>query len=310
MIVGSRSWIGLIFRLRGSVLRAVGPRVVINTLLATAITYAVMHYRPSFTTSMVPFSVVGFALSIFLGFRNNTSYDRFWEGRKLWGRLINTTRSLARQVLTLVDYKNEQSSDALTSEQRGMVECVVAYAHCLRLHLRDERDHSDLRPFMPADEIASLDHESNRPVAILQNLASRFAKAAREGRVDSYHLGLLENTLTDLTDIQGGCERIKSTPIPFTYTVLMHRIVGMYCLFLPLGLIKHIGTATPFVVAFVSYAFFGLDAIGDEIEEPFGTDVNDLPLSTISRMIEVNLRQRLGDESIPDLLKPVKGLLQ
>ena len=163
---------------------------------------------------------------------------------------------------------------------------------------------------MPGEEIARLDEESNRPVAILQTLGSHFAKAAREGRVDSYHLGLLENTLTDLTDIQGGCERIKSTPIPFSYTVLMHRIVGLYCLLLPLGLIKYIGTATPFVVAFVSYAFFGLDAIGDEIEQPFGKDVNDLPLSTISRMIEVNLRQRLGDENLPEMLKPVKGILQ
>lgn len=310
MIVASRSWIGLIFRLRGSVLRAVGPRVIVNSLLATAITYAVMQYKPSFTTSMVPFSVVGFALSIFLGFRNNTSYDRFWEGRKLWGRLINTTRSLARQILTLVDYKSSAGDGSISQEQRSMVEYVIAYAHCLRLHLRDERDHGDLKPFMPGEEIARLDGESNRPVAILQTLGSHFAKAAREGRVDSYHLGLLENTLTDLTDIQGGCERIKSTPIPFSYTVLMHRIVGLYCLFLPLGLIKYIGTATPFVVAFVSYAFFGLDAIGDEIEQPFGKDVNDLPLSTISRMIEVNLRQRLGDENLPEMLKPVKGILQ
>ncbi len=115
--------------------------------------------------------------------------------------------------------------------------------------------------------------------------------------------------LTGLTDLQGACERIKSTPIPFSYTTLIHRIVAVYCCGLPFGVVSDTCWFTPIVVLVVSYAFFGLDTVGDEIEQPFGTDANDLPLSAISRMIEVNLRQRIGDTDIPPLLRPVDELL-
>jgi putative membrane protein len=123
------------------------------------------------------------------------------------------------------------------------------------------------------------------------------------------HLPTLEASLTGLTDLQGACERIKSTPIPFSYTTLIHRIVAVYCYGLPFGVVSDTGWFTPLVVLVVSYAFFGLDTVGDEIEQPFGTDANDLPLTAISRMIEVNLRQRIGDTDIPPLLRPVDELL-
>ena len=123
------------------------------------------------------------------------------------------------------------------------------------------------------------------------------------------HLPVLEQSLTDLTDIQGACERIKSTPIPSSYTVLIHRIVALYTFSLPFGIVDAVGIATPVVVAIIAYAFFGLDAVGEEIEEPFGTDINDLPLSTLSRMIEINLRQTLGEAEVPDVLRPVDGVL-
>ena len=112
-----------------------------------------------------------------------------------------------------------------------------------------------------------------------------------------------------LTDIQGACERIKGTPIPFSYTTLIHRITAVYCYALPFGLVDEVKVFTPFVCAIVAYAFFGLDVVGDEIEMPFGTDFNDLPLRAISRMIEVNLLQRLGEEDLPPLLKPINEFL-
>ena len=115
--------------------------------------------------------------------------------------------------------------------------------------------------------------------------------------------------MTTLTDLQGACERIKGTPIPFSYTTLIHRIVAFYCYGLPFGLVSSVGAFTPVVVVVVSYAFFGLDTVGDEIEQPFGTDANDLPLAAISRTIEVNLRQRLGETDLPPLLRPVDEIL-
>ena len=131
-----------------------------------------------------------------------------------------------------------------------------------------------------------------------------FSKEYRSDNIHPQHLPLLEEALTDFTNLQGGCERIKSTPIPFSYNVLLHRIVAIYCFTLPFGMAPLVDWFTPIVVALIGYAFLGIDAIGEEIEEPFGTDANDLPLLAISTMIEVNVRQRLDGEELPELCEP------
>ena len=267
-------------------------------------------FRASLTP--LPFTLIGLALGIFLGFRNNTSYDRFWEGRKLWGGLVNVSRSLARQVLTLI---GPSRGDCDPGERqallRELVHRQIAYVHCLRHHLRDEQGSiGELRAHLPFEEVQALDDEHNRPIAILQRQGERFAELWQSGQIHDYHLPVLEGSLTELTNIQGGCERIKSTPIPFSYTVLIHRLVAFYCFALPFGIADAVGQFTPLVVLMVSYAFFGLDAIGDEIEEPFGTDLADLPLSSISRMIEVDLRRRLDEPDLPPMLTPEGGVLQ
>jgi putative membrane protein len=120
---------------------------------------------------------------------------------------------------------------------------------------------------------------------------------------------VLEASLTSFTDIQGACERIKTTPIPFSYTTLIHRITAVYCYALPFGVVDTVGIYTPVVVVLVAYAFFGLDVVGDEIEMPFGTDPNDLALGAISRTIETNLRQRIGDAQLPGPAQPVDDVL-
>jgi len=132
--------------------------------------------------------------------------------------------------------------------------------------------------------------------------------ARRKRWIHALHVPVIEGSLTAMTDIQGACERIKSTPIPYSYTVLMHRLVAMYCLLLPFGLQDAAGWATPVVVLCISYALFGLDAIGDEVEQPFGVDPNDLPLSSISRTIEGNLRRRIG-EPPPKKYAPRNGII-
>jgi len=195
--------------------------------------------------------------------------------------------------------------------QRAFYMTLIGYVVSLKLHLRDELgDLSELAPFLPADELPPLRRETNVPVAILQRLSDQLREAYLEGWVHPLHLPLLENQLTTLTDIQGGCERIKNTPIPFSYTVLIHRIVAVYCFTLPFGIVKTTHLMTPLVVALMAYSFLGLDAVGDEIEDPFGRDINDLPLSQLSRMIERNLRQRLGEEELPPAIQPdAKGVL-
>jgi ion channel-forming bestrophin family protein len=307
------SWLQIVIHLRTSVLTRIWGRLLVTTLFALVVTEAfkfeVFEGIEKFSLSPLPFSLIGLALGIFLGFRNNTSYQRFWEGRILWGRLVNTSRSLTRQVLTLIQAP-EGSEEALAAYQRSFVHHLAAYVHSLRYHLRGEKEsYAELERLIPEDDLGALAGSSNPPIMLIQGMGQRATEAWRNGWLDTFHLPTLESSLTNLTDIQGGCERIKSTPIPFSYTILIHRIVAVYCLALPFGLVTVTHQATPLVVLLVSYAFFGLDAIGDEIENPFGLDDHDLPLDAMSTMIEVNVRDQLGETDLPALKTPVSNVL-
>jgi ion channel-forming bestrophin family protein len=209
--------------------------------------------------------------------------------------------------------REERASDAELAElldfHKEMVHRAAAYVHSLRMHLRDQDGVHELVRLLPEQEIEELRREGNRPIAILHTLGERFRDAWLRGWVHSQHLPVLEKSLGDLTDIQGGCERIKSTPIPFSYTALIHRIVAIYCFALPFGIVNEIEGFTPVVVAIISYAFFGLDAVGDEIEDPFGTEPNDLPLTMLSTMIEIDVRRRIDDEDLPAMPVPIKDVL-
>lgn len=314
------SWIRLLLIVRGSSVRHTWKRVVFTTAVACVVTY--LHETQNMfhdNLTMAPFSLIGLALGIFLGFRNNTSYDRFWEGRKLWGRIVNTSRTLTRQLLTLIhstdrgqsylSTKDEGGPVVASAFQRRMVYRLIAYVHSLRLHLRDQDRLDELKEFLEPGDMESIRDELNRPVALLQQLGDEIRQAWDRGEINAYHVSVLEASLTEFTNVQGGCERIKSTPIPFSYNILLHRIVFLYCVGLPFGLVSDVTIITPVVVLLVSYAFFGLDAVGDEIENPFGEDDNDLPLSAITRMIEINLRERLGETKLPPLLKATNHVL-
>ncbi len=306
------SWWRLVLKYRGSELPRTKYRIL--GVVITAVVVTALEDQTGWSTSLtpLPFQLVGIALGIFLGFRNNASYDRWWEGRKLWGSLVNTSRSFTRQILTLVGPQPGAApvdEAAVAALRDDLVRRVIAFAHALRLSLRDDPDLTELAPFLPADDLARLRDEINRPYAITQGIAVRLRRAWSDGLVHPMHVPVLEASMTSLTDIQGACERIKSTPIPFSYTTLIHRITAVYCYALPFGVVDQVKLFTPFVCTVVAYAFFGLDVVGDEIEMPFGTDYNDLPLRGISRAIEVNLRQRLGDDPLPPLLKPVGDFL-
>ncbi len=313
MLVPSKmSWWRTVLRYRGSELPRTKYRILGVAIAATAVTvFEELHgWHPNLTP--LPFTLIGVALGIFLGFRNNASYDRWWEGRKLWGALVNTSRSFARQILTLVGPQpGEPQGDreALRALHETLVKRVMAFVHALRLALRDDQDLSMLTTFLSEEEVTALRDERNRPFAINQGTAERLREAWMAGLIHPMHLPVLEGSLTSLTDIQGACERIKSTPIPFSYTTLIHRITAIYCYALPFGVVDQVKIYTPFVCAIVAYAFFGLDVVGEEIEMPFGTDYNDLPLRAISRMIEVNLRQRLGEHDLPPLHTPINDYL-
>ncbi|GAA3738601.1 hypothetical protein GCM10022422_22560 [Flavobacterium ginsengisoli] len=231
----------------------------------------------------------GIALAIFLGFRNNVSYDRFWEGRKLWGALLNDTRSLARQSITLLNTKENKL------ESQKFINLLIAFVYALKHQLRNTNSTEDFNRLLPSDFKEQLKDVHFKPIIILRELGLWVKKAKEEGKIDGMAQLAFEENLNKLSDIVGGCERIASTPIPYTYSVLLHRTVYIYCFILPFGFVETLGWITPFAIVFIAYTFVALEAIADELEEPFGVQPNDLALDAMSLMIENTLLE-LNDQ--------------
>lgn len=264
-----------------------------------------------------PLTIVGVTLGILLGFRSNEAYNRYWEARTLWGGLVNHSRTYTRLILTLIppcytDGANE-AEHAVKAEHavfhREMIYRQIAFVHALRCHLRRVPVFDDITDLLPPPELAQLKNERNVPAAILHRAGERLRDAWRRGWLQDFHVMSINDTLTELTNVQGGCERIKNTPIPRGYTFLTHKIVIGYCCALPFGLVETLGTITPLVVLLVAFTFLILDRFGRIIEDPFCTDHNSLPLNSLARTIEINLRQRLGESDLPDDLQPTDGVL-
>jgi putative membrane protein len=255
----------------------------------------------------LPLAMIGGALSVFLAFRNNSSYDRWWEARILWGGLVNTARTFARQVLTLVD---EDHPDFLeVDSRRTLVELQTAYVHALRCHLRRQNPFPEFERTLAPDVVQQLRGQRNIPAALLLIMGRVLRQFYDTGRIDSILFMTLDKSLTDLCNIQGACERIKSTPLPRQYDYVPRMVIGVYCVLLPFGLVGEMGMFTPIASTLVSFIFLALDTSGRDIEDPFENTVHDTPMSTLSRMIEFNLRQNLDQETIPNEVKPVEGFL-
>jgi putative membrane protein len=312
MMVRERpSGLKLFLALRGSVLPRILPALLVNIGIATLVTWS--HgdlFALKITLSTIPFTLIGLPLSIFLGFRNNAAYDRFWEGRKLWGELVLRSRNLARQCLSLIDYPAPaQATDGLTDVRVRMIYRAIAFSHALRDLLRSQPSHAGMQDLLLPAEWAQLQQARHKPDFLMLAMGMDLRLCLQQGRIDPCLVAAIDSTLSALTGAAAACERIRNTPVPFSYTLLLHRTAYLYCFLLPFGLVDSIGFMTPFVVAIVAYTFFGLDALGDEIEEPFGLEPNDLPLDAICRAIEIDLRSALRDPNVPPPLAPVHDCL-
>lgn len=323
IIKKNMSRLQMLIYFRGGGISAIWWRLSIFTVFSVVITTLEIHFHvEQYSLTPVPFTLLGATLGIFLAFRNNSAYDRFWEARKLWGALVNTSRSFARQSFSFIDNRalNEDAAESTKAAdgqaeldlyrfREEMVTKAVAFTRALRHRLRDSNPIDDLVQYIPANELDRLSTHRNIPTAILHDMGQRLAEIRRRGWIHPWHAPVLEKSLVDFTDILGGCERIKNTPIPFCYTVLTHQIVTFYCFLLPFGLIKTVGILTPFVAFLISYAFLGLDAIGDELEQPFGLELNDLPLQSLCTTIEIDLLQSLGRDDLPETPLPTNDVL-
>lgn len=255
--------------------------------------------------SGIPVTILGSAIGVFLAFRTSSAYDRWWEARTLWGGLVNYSRTLARQTATLIT-----PTDLATQKlQHSLVMSQIAYVHALRCHLRDQAVFPELVKLLPRETIESLRNYRNVPAALLLQMANQLRMAFEEGAIDSIRFTALDETLTQLTNIQGGCERIKNTPLPRQYDYFPRLLVTFFCLLLPLGFVEEFGMATPIASTFVSFAFMVLDSIGRGIETPFANTVHDTPMTSLARSIEIDLRQHMGESETPAAIQPVAGFV-
>ncbi|KLN60429.1 hypothetical protein WH96_11875 [Kiloniella spongiae] len=314
----------LFFVLKGSVVPTIAPQILFSALVGLFAYLAHSHflnYLPNLTVT--PFILLGVTLSIFLGFRNRASYERWWEARKLWGQLIIDTRSLARQIQTYAWVKDTSEEDIGDNEsrlnttnefdeitfqckarQKRFVQLAISFSHALRHHLRGTDYNDDVHQFLSAEDLNRLNKVRHKPNFILNLMGEELQQMLQKEFISEISARNLEERLTSLSFILAACERIRNTPLPFAYNLLLHRTAYIYCFCLPFGLVTSIGIMTPFVTAIIAYTFFGLDALGEELEDPFGTSAHDLALTTMSHSIEVNLLETLNEENLPDPLKP------
>lgn len=288
-------WFRMLLAWRGSVLPQLLPRLSLIFCISLVALAAHDHLLPVSLNlnTTAPFSLVGIALAVFLGFRNNASYDRWWEARKLWGQLLNKSRSLVRQALTL-------PNRPLPQEDVGeFVAALSALPHALRHQLRRGDPREDLAARLPAPLFERVMSSRYRPATLMLYLGEWVQRHAREGALDPLAVLAFDRNLNGLSDVIGGCERIVSTPLPFAYSVMIHRTVYFFCASLPFGLVDSIGVFTPVFSVFVAYTFMAHEAIASQIEEPFGTDDNDLALNTMSAVMEDAMRDMRGEAAVP-----------
>ena len=296
----------IFFALRGSIIPKIYPQLLLVTILSTIITI-IQHWVPdSFPYyGIATFTLLGIALSLFLGFRNNASYQRWWEARGLWGQLVYDSRSLTRQVLSFIDEGDEAGQQA----QRSMIHLSIAFAHAVRHRLRGTEPWQDIERFVDPSQHAIMHQAKNLPDYIMRLLGKQLGEIRRQGFTSEQMIQNMDERLTSMTIVLAACERIHNTPLPFAYMLLVHRTTYLYCIMLPFGLVASLGWVTPLISAVIAYAFFGLDALSEELEEPFGLAANQLPLTALSRTIEINLLEALGETDIPPDIAPVKGYL-
>jgi putative membrane protein len=293
----------MLFTLRGSIIPVIWKRVLGMVLLAVAVVLLEQHLpHTGIELGAIPLTLMGLTLAIFLGFRNTVAYERWWEARTLWGELLIVVRNLGRQTVTLPDGLAEP-------ERERLVHRLIAFAHALRHHLRGTAPGDEVSRWLTPEEAAALVGRPNPPNLLLAMISQGYAQLHRERRLDPMLLANIDAQVTRLSYVLGGCERIQGTPIPFAYILLLHRTVYMYCLLLPFCLIGSVGWVTPLMVGVLSYTFFGLDALGDQIENPFDRLPNDLALDAMCRTVEIGLGELLGQRDLPAPLQPVDGVL-
>jgi len=246
----------------------------------TAVLAFIFHYfEISYEGTTAVHSIMGIVLGFFLVFRSNGAYDRWWEGRKTWGALVNNSRNLAMKFAVMVP-KNHEYRNLVT-------ECMSAYPKTLKEHLRSGVDEFEVERLR---KDLQLEHIGHMPNAIAKKLVWVTNELKKEGTIDAEQYRVLDAQLMSLTDITGICERIKNTPIPYSYSIFMKKFIFVFLTTLPFAFLPTYGYWTIGIELLLLYVLMSIELLAEEIEDPFGSDINDLPTDELSVKIEQNIR--------------------
>ncbi|MCE2574612.1 bestrophin family protein [Komagataeibacter sp. FNDCR2] len=243
----------------------------------------------------LPVSLIGSALVLFMSFRNNSAYNRWWEGRTLWGAVTNNSRSFARQAGTIL---------------RGcpdLARAMAAYPYALRGALARVDATDDIMRLLPDSMKPGLEGRANIPAAILFEIGLRVDAESRRLGIDGALQGQIDRILSDMSNAQGGLERIRNTPLAIQFSVLPKVVAVVFCIILPLSMVQTLGWITPLGSSLVGLLFVALDKIGNDLQDPFSMTPHGMPMLTISRNIEIDLLQSCGLPA-PAPLAPVRGV--
>ncbi|AJX15607.1 hypothetical protein WJ78_17205 [Burkholderia ubonensis] len=302
MIVRPRqNWLQMLFVWNGSVLQSIIPQLVFMAIVSTLAVFTNGRiFGEKIPLNTAPFTLFGLALAIFLAFRNNASFERFKEARHLWGDVLIASRTLTSQMRR---YLPDHVDDALRNQT---IDLLIAFVYALKHQLRHTDPADDLTRVLGRARTDALSGKVYKPVALLDeirgNLARMLARAPDAGTTR----WMVDEQINRLGNAVGGCERIASTPIPFAYSVLLHRTVYAYCVLLPFGLVDSTEFFTPLICVFISYTLIALEAIANEVAEPFSTAPNALALDAMARTIERSVLELCGAE-LPKEVAPTNA---
>ncbi len=282
-------WFRLALRYRGSVIGEVMPRALLCGGLGAIV--SALHARGwplsvPILGSLIPNIVLG----LLLVFRTNTAYDRFWEGRKAWGGLVNNTRNLARQIWVGIG----EAEPGDRAEKIATLRLLVAFAVAVKLHLRHEPPNAELAALMAPSRFEKLQRMNHPSLEIAFWIADYLQTQHQRGLLHVYQLQAILELLDRQTDMLGACERIKKTPMPLAYAIHLKQLLLLYCLSLPFQMVADVGWLTAPFTALTSFALLGIEEIGIEIEDPFGRDANDLPLDAICEAMLRNIEDLIS----------------
>jgi len=277
-------WWQLIFQKEGSVVGVIAYRVLVCVLFAEFIAFLNVKGFPVHipaASNIIPSVVLG----LLLVFRTNTAYERYWEGRRLWGDMTNTIRNLARQIWVAV----EESNQGDRQSKIETLELLPAFAVATKLHLRGYKVSPELAGLMSPERYDKLTTMNHPPLEIAFWIADYLQAQYEEKKLAIHQLDSMFRLLDSIVNSLGGSERILRTPVPQAYSIHLRQLLIIYCFSLPFSFVKDLGWWTGIFVALISFTVFGIEAIGLEIENPFGTDPNDIPLDNICENMQKNI---------------------